>query len=315
MNRRPIIIDCDPGHDDALAILLAAGSPDIEILGITTVAGNQTIERVTRNALAACAWAGIRVPVAAGATKPFLRDQITAGEIHGASGMDGPELPVPLVDLDPRHAVTLIIDTVMNAEPRTVTLVPIGPLTNIALALRQEPRLAERVKRVSLMGGAYAVHGRSPVTEFNIAADPESAAVVFDAGWPITMAPLDLTYQALATDDVIARFGEIPGHLGGVVVELLEFFSSRYRAERGLAAAPVHDPCAIACLIDPGVFTTRPATVVVETGGTYARGQTVTDFLGQLGRPVNADVAIELDRERFWALMTDAVARLSRAAA
>jgi len=307
-----IILDCDPGHDDALAILLAAGNPEIELLGITTVAGNQTIEKVTRNALAACAWAGIRVPVAAGATRPFLGEQLTAGEIHGASGMDGPELPEPLVDLDPRHAVAFIIETVMAAEPKTVTLVPIGPLTNIALALRQEPRLADRVKQVVLMGGAYAVHGRSPVTEFNIAADPESAAVVFEAGWPLTMAPLDLTYQALATDDVIARFGEIPGHLGGIVVELLEFFSSRYRAERALAAAPVHDPCAVAWLIDRDVFTTRPATVVVETAGTYARGQTVTDFLGQLGRPANAEVAITLDRDRFWALMTDAVARLSR---
>lgn len=266
---------------------------------------------MTRNALACCTWAGIDVPVAAGATRPLVRDQLVAGEIHGASGLDGPELPEPTVPLDPRHAVPFIIDTVMREEPGSVTLVPIGPLTNIALALRQEPRLAERVKEVVLMGGAYAVHGRSPVTEFNIAADPEAAHIVFTAGWPLTMVPLDLTYQALATDEVIARFGAVPGRLGPIVVEMLEFFSSRYRAERALAAAPVHDPCAVAYLIDRDVFSTRPAQVAIETRGNYGYGQTITDFLGQLGLPANATVAIDLDRERFWALMVDAVTAVS----
>lgn len=309
-----IILDCDPGHDDAVAILLAAGNPEIELLGITTVAGNQTLAKVTRNALAVCAAAGITVPVAAGAARPLVREQLIAGEIHGASGLDGPVLPEPTFDLDPRTGAQFIIDTVMAHDPGTVTLVPVGPLTNIALAMRTEPRIVERVKRVSLMGGAFAVHGRTPVGEFNIMADPEAAAAVFEAGWPITMVPLDLTYQALASDEVLARIGAEGGDLGRFVVEMLEFFGARYRQERGLPAAPVHDPCAVACLIDPEVFSTRSAFVAIELTGTWTAGQTVTDFRGQFGHPPNAEVAIRLDHSRFWDLVTAAIVRLDRAA-
>lgn len=305
-----LILDCDPGHDDAVAILLAAGNPRLNLLGITTVAGNQTLQKVTRNALAVCAQAGIRVTVAAGAARPLVRPQLTAGEIHGTSGLDGPVLPVPAFELDPRPAAQFIVDTVMAQPPATVHLVPIGPLTNIAMAIRLEPRIVERVKSVVLMGGAVAVHGRTPVTEFNIQADPEAAAAVFEAGWPITMVPLDLTYQALATDEVLARIGAVGGELGQFVVEMLTFFGEQYRRERGLPAAPVHDPCAVARLIDPTVFTTRPAFVAIEQTGTWTWGQTVTDYRGQLGRPNNAEVAITLDTTRFWDLVTDAIVRL-----
>ena len=305
-----LILDCDPGHDDAIAILLAAGDPRLNLLGITTVAGNQTLELVTRNALAVCAQAGIRVPVAAGAARPLVRPQLVAGEIHGASGLDGPVLPEPVFGLDPRPAAQFIVDTVLAQPPGSVHLVPIGPLTNIAMAIRLDPRIVERVKSVVLMGGAVAVHGRTPVTEFNIQADPEAAAAVFEAGWPITMVPLDLTYQALATDEVLARIGAVGGELGRFVVELLTFFGEQYRRERGLPAAPVHDPCAVARLIDPDVFTTRPAFVAVELTGTWTWGQTVTDYRGQLGRPSNAEVAITLDTARFWDLVTDAIVRL-----
>lgn len=305
-----LILDCDPGHDDAVAILLAAGNPRLNLLGITTVAGNQTLQKVTRNALAVCAQAGIRVPVAAGAAGPLVRPQLTAGEIHGTSGLDGPVLPEPAFELDPRPAAQFIVDTVMAQPPATVHLVPIGPLTNIAMAIRLEPRIVERVKSLVLMGGAVAVHGRTPVTEFNIQADPEAAAAVFEACWPITMVPLDLTYQALATDEVLARIGAVGGELGQFVVEMLTFFGEQYRRERGLPAAPVHDPCAVARLIDPTVFTTRPAFVAIEQTGTWTWGQTVTDYRGQLGRPNNAEVAITLDTTRFWDLVTDAIVRL-----
>jgi purine nucleosidase len=305
-----LILDCDPGHDDAVAILLAAGNPRLNLLGITTVAGNQTLELVTRNALAVCAQAGIRVPVAAGAARPLVRPQLVAGEIHGASGLDGPVLREPAFELDPRPAAQFIVDTVMAHPHGSVHLVPIGPLTNIAMAIRLEPRIVERVKSVVLMGGAVAVHGRTPVTEFNIQADPEAAAAVFEAGWPITMVPLDLTYQALATDEVLARIGAVGGELGQFVVEMLTFFGEQYRRERGLPAAPVHDPCAVARLIDPTVFTTRPAFVAVELTGTWTWGQTVTDYRGQLGRPDNAEVAITLDTARFWDLVVDAIVRL-----
>ena len=305
-----LILDCDPGHDDAVAILLAAGNPRLDLLGITTVAGNQTLEKVTRNALAVCAQAGIRVPVAVGAARPLVRPQLIAGEIHGASGLDGPVLREPTFEVDPRPAAQFIVDTVMAHEPGTVHLVPIGPLTNIAMAIRLEPRIVERVKSVVLMGGAVAVHGRTPVTEFNIQADPEAAAAVFEAGWPLTMVPLDLTYQALATDEVLARIGAEGGELGGFVVEMLTFFGEQYRRERGLPAAPVHDPCAVARLIDPAVFTTRPAFVAVELTGTWTWGQTVTDYRGQLGRPHNAEVADRLDTARFWDLVTEAIVQL-----
>ncbi len=195
-----IILDCDPGHDDAVALLLAHGNPTIELLAVTTVVGNQTLPKVTRNALAVARIAGITgVPFAAGADRPLLREIEVAPEIHGESGLDGPMLPEPSFDLDERHAVDLIIDTVMAHEPGTVTIVPTAGLTNIALAVRKEPRIVERVKQVVLMGGGVHVGNWSPVAEFNIVIDPEAADIVFRAGWDVVMVGLDLTHQALAT--------------------------------------------------------------------------------------------------------------------
>src|SRR5688572_590694 len=184
----PILLDCDPGHDDAIALLLAHGNPDIELLGVTTVMGNQTLEKVTRNALSVARVAGITgIPFAAGCARPLVRELETAPSIHGESGLDGPVLPEPTLELDPRHAVDLIIDTIMEREPGTVTLVPTGALTNIALAARKEPRIVERVKEVVLMGGGYSTGNWSAVAEFNIVIDPEAAHIVFNAGWPLTM--------------------------------------------------------------------------------------------------------------------------------
>lgn len=311
MPTHQVILDCDPGHDDAMAILLAAGHPDIDLLAITTCAGNQTIEKVTRNALAVCAVAGIDVPVAAGAAGPLVRQQIVAPDIHGESGLDGPELPAATRDLDPRHGADLIIETLLEHEPRTVTLVPTGPLTNIALAMRKEPAIVDRVKRVVLMGGAYTRGNRTPAAEFNIAADPEAAFAVFDAAWPVTMVGLDLTHQATADAQVKQRIADIGTPLSDFVTEVLAFFTRSYEQHQGFAAPPVHDPCCIAAIADPTVMDTRDAFVTVELAGTWTTGMTVTDFGDAYGHPHNTQVATHLDRDRFWDMMIGSIQRLS----
>jgi len=308
---RRIVLDCDPGHDDAVALLLAHGSPDIELLAVTTVAGNATLANVTRNALVTATIGGIHgVPVAAGCTRPLLRTARVAGDIHGESGLDGPVLPEPTVPLDPRHGVDLIIDTVMAHPPGTVTLVPTGPLTNVALAARKEPRIVERVAEVVLMGGAYARGNRTAVSEFNIGCDPEAAQIVFREPWPVTMVGLDLTHQALATPEVVARIVELDTAPARFVADLLEFFAGTYRTLQGFAAPPVHDPCAVAFVIDPEVLTTRRALLDVELHGELTTGMTVADLRGPEPADCHTRVAVTLDHARFWDLVVDALARL-----
>jgi purine nucleosidase len=305
---RKIILDCDPGHDDAIAILLAHGNPEIELAAITTVAGNQTLPKVTRNALRICTVAGIHdVPVAAGCVLPLVREQVIAENIHGDSGLDGPDLPEPEVKLDDRHAVDLIIELVMTAEPGEITLVPVGPLTNIAMAMRREPRIVDRVREVVLMGGAYTRGNSTPAAEFNIFADPEAAAAVFDASWTVTMVGLDLTHQAGATPEVQERIQSIGTPLAGIVVGWLKFFGSTYSRVEGMTAPPVHDPCAVARIIRPDLVETVPASVHVETRGVHTYGMTVTNF-----RPADPDdnptlVATKLDAAGFWDLVIDAI--------
>ena len=304
---RKVIIDCDPGHDDAVAILLAAGSPEVELLAITTVAGNQTLDKTSLNARRVCSVAGIHdVPVAAGCDRPLLRELVTAGEIHGESGLDGPEWPEPAVPLAREHAVDVIVERVM-AAPGEVTLVPTGPLTNIALALRREPRIAKAVREVVLMGGSFTRGNQTPAAEFNIFVDPEAAAAVFAAGWPLTMVGLDLTHQALVTQDVMDRIAAVGTPLTGVVTELLAFYCRRQAVPDG---APLHDPCAVAMVADPEVARSREAFVAVEMRGRWTRGMTVVDFAGRLGQPRNAKVATTLDVPRFWELVLAALRRL-----
>ena len=310
-----ILLDCDPGHDDALAMILAAGDPRVELVAVTTCAGNQTVEKVTRNALAVCAIAGIDVPVAAGAAAPLVRPQRVAPDIHGESGLDGPVLPAAVREVDPRHAVDLIVDVVMAADPGTITLVPTGPLTNIALAMAKEPRIVERVKRVVLMGGSYTRGNTTPAAEFNILADPEAAQAVFAASWPVTMVGLDLTHQATADDDVVARIAAIGSPLSAFVVDVLRFFGSTYRERQGFDAPPVHDLCCVALLCDPAVATTRSAFVAVELTGTWRTGMTVTDFTDLLGQAHNTDVATELDKPLLWDMTIGAITALSTAGA
>ncbi|MER7345002.1 nucleoside hydrolase [Streptomyces aurantiacus] len=308
---RKIILDCDPGHDDAIAMLLAHGNPDVELVAVTTVVGNQTLEKVTRNALSVARIADITgVPFAAGCPRPLVRTVETAPEIHGESGIDGPVMPEPTLELDPRHAVDLIIDTVMAHEPGEITIVPTAGLTNIALAVRKEPRIAERVREVVLMGGGYHTGNWSPVAEFNIKIDPEAAHIVFNAGWPVTMVGLDLTHQALATPEVVERIAKVGTAPAVFVNELLDFFGAMYLQNQGFEAPPVHDPCAVAYVIDPSVMTVRKAPVDIELTGTLTLGMTVADFRAPAPADCRTQVAVDLDHERFWDLVVDALERI-----
>ncbi|MEU7576547.1 nucleoside hydrolase [Streptomyces sp. NPDC041068] len=308
---RKIILDCDPGHDDAIAMLLAHGNPDVELVAVTTVVGNQTLEKVTRNALSVARIANITgVPFAAGCPRPLVREVETAPDIHGESGIDGPVMPEPTLELDSRHAVDLIIDTVMAHEPGEITIVPTAGLTNVALAARKEPRIVERVREVVLMGGGYHTGNWSPVAEFNIKIDPEAAHIVFNESWPVTMVGLDLTHQALATPEVVERIAKVGTKPAVFVNELLDFFGAMYLEAQGFDAPPVHDPCAVAYVIDPSVMTVRKAPVDIELTGTLTLGMTVTDFRAPAPDDCHTQVAVDLDHQRFWDLIIDALERI-----
>lgn len=311
--QRKILLDCDPGHDDAVAMMLAWGNPSIELLGITTVGGNQTLDKVTRNALSVATVVGMHdVPIAAGCRLPLVRPVEIAPDVHGDSGLDGVELPEPAVELDPRHGVDLIIETIMSNEPGTVTLVPTGPLTNIAMAARKEPRIVERVQEVVLMGGGYHVGNWSPVAEFNIKVDPEAAHIVFNEKWPIVMVGLDLTHQALATDEVAERIAAVPGSVSQFTLGLFTFFRKAYQDAQGFEFPPVHDPCTLAYLIDPTIVETVKVPVDVELNGSLTTGMTVADFRAPAPEDCHTKVATRLDAPRFWGLVVDAIDRIQK---
>lgn len=306
----PIIIDCDPGHDDALAIMLAAGDPAVDLLAITTVAGNQTLAKTTLNARRVCTVAGITdVPIAAGCDRPLVQPLGVADDVHGESGLDGPRFPEPTVDVVPGHAVELI-HRILTTHPEPVTLVPTAPLTNIALLLTRYPEAAAHIREIVLMGGSTERGNRTPAAEFNIQADPEAADIVFRSGVPITMCGLNVTHQALATPEVLARFEGLGTELGRTCAGLLSFFGSTYRRLWGFESPPLHDPVAVARVIDPGLVHCVPAAVVVELRGQYTRGATVVDLHRSLDLPVNAQVAVALETGPFWDRMVGAVAAL-----
>lgn len=302
-----IHLDVDPGHDDALAIMLAAGHPAIDVVSLSVVAGNQSLDKTARNALRVARFAGLDVPVAAGMDRPLLRPAVHAPEIHGESGLDGPALPEPAHGLDPRHGVDLIIDTFADGDD--ITLVPTGPLTNVAMALRRAPQLVRRIPRIVLMGGAIGLGNTTPAAEFNIYFDAEAAHVVFESGIPIVMMGLDVTHQALATEQVVGRLGGLGRH-GKMAAGLLGFFAARYREVFGFAAPPVHDACTVAYVIDPTLFRTRAMAVEVECRSQLTYGRTVCDLYGVTGKRPNAEVATDLDAPRFWDLMVQAIGRL-----
>jgi len=304
-----IILDCDPGHDDAMAIVLAHGSPEIELAAITTVAGNHPLQLTTLNALRIAGLCGITVPIAAGCAAPLTRSLVTAPEIHGEAGLEGHLWGEPSVAVVADHAVDLIIDLVM-ASPGEITLVPTGPATNIAMALRKEPRIAGRVREVVLMGGAWSRGNTTPAAEFNAYVDPEAAAIVFGGGWPVTMIGLEVTQMAVATEDVFRRIDAVASPVAKAVSGMLRFYQAQQLREVGIAAPPVHDPCAVARVARPELVETRDAYVEVEVAGHLTTGMTVTDFRTRVGRPFNANAGISLAVAAFWNLFLDALARI-----
>ena len=308
---RPCILDCDPGHDDAVAILLAAASPALDLRAITTVAGNGPLDKVTRNARAVCTLAGIGdVPIAAGADRPMRRPLETAAHVHGASALDGPALPEPGLPLDQRRAGRLMAD-VLAAAAEPVTLISTGPLTNVAALLDAEPDLVrERAREIVLMGGATGRGNHTPYAEFNVYVDPEAAERVLAAPVPVTMVGLNLTHQAIATPGVVARLRALDTELARVAAGWMTFFGATYERLWGLPGPPVHDVCAVALAIDPTLVRCVDAFVAIETQGRWTRGATVVDLHDRLGRAPNARVAMELDVDRFWDLVLAAVERL-----
>ncbi|WP_405604464.1 nucleoside hydrolase [Streptomyces sp. NBC_01410] len=308
----PIIIDCDPGHDDALAIILAAGDPAIDLLAITTVAGNQTVEKTTLNARRVCTVAGITgVPIAAGCARPLVQPLLVADDVHGDSGMDGPQFGQPTVDVAPEHAVDLI-HRILTTHPEPVTLVPTAPLTNIALLLTRYPDSAAHIREIVLMGGSTGRGNRTPAAEFNIHVDPEAADIVFRSGVPVTMCGLNVTHQALATPDVLARLEGLGTELGRTCAQLITYFASTYKRLWGFDSPPLHDPVAVARVIDPAIVHCVEASVAVELRGQYTRGATVVDMHRYLDRPVNARVAVTLEAELFWDRVIAAVETLGK---
>ncbi|RLP07701.1 uridine-preferring nucleoside hydrolase UriH [Propionibacterium australiense] len=306
-----IILDCDPGHDDAIAILMALGSPQIDLIGITTVGGNHGLDKVTYNARAVCEVAGFpEVPVHAGARRPLIREAIDAAGIHGETGLDGVELPEPTRALPDRHAVDWMIGEIMAREPGTVVLVPTGPLTNIALAARLEPRIVDRVKEVVLMGGAHGPGNATPVAEFNILCDPEAAHIVFNESWPVTMIGLDVTHRALCTPEVQGRLCAANPRLAGVVNGLMDFFRATYQDQQAFPDPPTHDPCAVAHVIDPTIVQTRRAPLDVEIRGQATYGMTIADMRAEEDPECRTRVGTDLDVERFWNTVEDAFRRL-----
>jgi inosine-uridine nucleoside N-ribohydrolase len=298
-----IILDCDPGHDDAIAILLAARHPAIELLAITTVAGNQSVEKTSYNALRVCSLADIRnVPIAKGMARPLVQEARYSPDIHGESGLDGPEIPEPSLSLVPQHGVDLLINLLLESAG-DITIVATGPLTNVAAAIRSEPAILPKIQAISLMGGAISLGNVTPAAEFNIWADPEAAAIVFDCGRPITMVPLEVTHLALATEDVIRRLRESGKVVPKFTADLLVYFAESYRKVFGFSAPPLHDPCAVAAVIEPDIIQAKEMYVAIEMRGEWTAGRTVCDPYGKLGRGANARVGYGLQVERFWNML------------
>ena len=309
---RPIIIDTDPGQDDALAILLALASPELAVLGITCVAGNVPLDKTTINARKVCELAGRSdTRVFAGASGPLSRTLVTAEYVHGKSGLDGYELPDPVMPLQEQAGVDFIVETVMNAPAQTITLCALGPLTNLGLALQAEPRLGERLQEIGLMGGGLFEGGNTtPAAEFNIYVDPEAADMVMHCGAPVTMIPLDLTHQTLTSDAIIEAFRSMPNQTGPASAGLLDFFE-RFDVEKyGSQGGPLHDPNVIAFLLQPELYGGRVINVEIETASALTRGMTVADWWGVTDRVKNVNYLRHVDVDGYWALLQERLATL-----
>ena len=313
MTKHRIIIDTDPGQDDAIAILLALASPEeIEVLGITAVAGNVPLPLTQLNARKVCELAGRPdIKVFAGCDRPLGRDLVTAEHVHGKTGLDGPVLPDPQMPLQAQHAVDFIIDT-LRAEPvGSVTLCPLGPLTNIAMAFETAPDIVTRVREIVLMGGAYFEVGNiTPTAEFNIYVDPQAARIVFRSGVRIVVMPLDVTHKALVTRERNDAFRALGNRVGEAVAQMTDFFERFDKEKYGGLGAPLHDPCVTAYLIRPDLFQGRHVNVEIETQSELTMGMTVADWWRVSGREPNALFMGDIDADGFFALLTERLARL-----
>lgn len=309
---RKIIIDTDPGQDDAVAILLALASPELQVLGVVAVAGNVPLNLTEKNARMICELAGRSdIPVYAGCDAPIARTLITAEHVHGKTGLDGPAMTDPVMPLQAQHGVDFIIETLRREPAGTVTLCPLGPLTNIAVAFQRAPDVMARVQEIVLMGGAYFEVGNiTPAAEFNIYVDPEAAEIVFKSGVPLVVMPLDVTHKTLTNPARVAAFRGMGTRVGTMVAEWIDFFERFDVAKYGSAGGPLHDPCVIAWLLDPALFTGRLINVEIETQSPLTRGMTVADWWGITDRPRNALFIGGVDADEFYALLTDRIGRL-----
>jgi len=312
MKKRKIIIDCDPGQDDAVMLLLALASPDeLEVLGITTVAGNVPLDLTERNARIMCELAGKpNIGVYAGCDKPMRRTLITAENVHGKSGIDGVDIYAPAMPLQQQHAVDFIIETLLGARDDSITLVPTGPLTNIGQAILKHPDILPKIREIVLMGGAMREGGNTtPCAEFNILVDPDAANIVMHCERPLTIVPLDVTHQVLVTRARLEQLDGLDSLVGKAIVGMMEFFN-RFDSEKyGCEGAPLHDPCTIAYLLEPDLFTGKKCNVEVETESRLTLGHTAVDFWHISGRPKNANWLYKVDADGFFNLLTGKLAR------
>jgi inosine-uridine nucleoside N-ribohydrolase len=298
----PVLIDCDPGHDDAIALLLALASPEVELLGVTSVAGNQTLDKTTANAIRVLEFAGRPdLPVAAGADRPLVREQFVAADVHGETGLDGPDLPPPQREPVDQHAVDFLAEKIHSSE-RPVTLIPLGPLTNVALLLALHPDA--RPERIVLMGGAIAEGNVTPAAEFNIWCDPEAAARVFASDIDVTMIGLDVTHKALFTQ---AHIGRLAGRVGEMVTELLRFYGTYHRSVYNFDGSPIHDALAVAHVLNPDLVGTLKRNVEIDTESELCRGRTVVDLWKRTDREPNAHVGVEVDSDGFLELLVERI--------
>jgi len=312
MTARKVIIDCDPGQDDAVALFLAMSSPDeLDILGVTTVAGNVPLELTQRNARMMCDIAGLTdLPVYAGCERPMVLEPITAEYIHGNTGIDGVDVFEPDTPLQQDHAVDFIIDTLLAADKGTVTLIPTGPMTNVATAIQREPAILESIQEIVAMGGAMREGGnRSPSAEFNVLVDPHAADIVYNSGKPVTALGLDVTHQVLSTRERVARMRALDNAVAIATADMLSFFHRYDTKKYGSEGAPLHDPCTIAWLLRPELFATRRCNLSVEKESELTLGHTAVDFWHVTDRPHNVDWACEVDADGFYDLLVERLAR------
>lgn len=301
--RRKIILDCDPGQDDAVAIMLAANAPELEVLGITVVAGNQTLENTKQNACKVLQWIGAEeIPVYAGCPGPMVRPKRTASDIHGSTGLDGPAFP-PLTKMtEPEHGVSFLIRTLLSS-PEKITVVTTGPMTNLAMAIRLEPRITEHIERIVLMGGSYSYGNVSPAAEFNMLADPEAAQVCFTSGCPITMVGLDVTRKAMCTPEIVHRMARLKTRSTDLFCQLMTYYCGRQKAVYGRDGGPLHDPVTIASLLKPDLLTLTPMYVEIDWQSPSSAGRTNCDVTNYYRKKPNVDVATDIDTEQFWNLL------------